>query len=255
VVTFYNQLHEVEEKKPCKHFELDVTIKESSEKPPADVEKSYQLTVKVRALGPRDVRMVVLDISLPTGFTPENSDLEMLSNSVDHYISNFKVVDNLSDRGSLIIHLFKVGSLTGCKQHQSARPSNDLFYHTSDILNGLQRNPRSGFLGSVCPSDRSPTRSKKSWSSGSSRASEWVSSSRPQLPSTSTTAQVGEQTPRGPGGGARALGVGSWLLLQRVLEKRLCWLQIIAALAPTPPAEGPRNSPRSAGTTSAAARR
>lgn len=79
--------------------------------------------------------MVVLDISLPTGFTPENSDLEMvigrrcntvithkasasplltcwlfvqLSNSVDHYISNFKVVDNLSDRGSLIIHLFKV---------------------------------------------------------------------------------------------------------------------------------------------------
>lgn len=31
-----------------------------------------------------------------------------LSNSVDHYISNFKVVDNLSDRGSLIIHLFKV---------------------------------------------------------------------------------------------------------------------------------------------------
>lgn len=164
-------------------------------------------------------------------------------------------MDNLSDRGSLIIHLFKVGSLTGCKQHQSARPSNDLFYHTSDILNGLQRNPRSGFLGSVCPSDRSPTRSKKSWSSGSSRASEWVSSSRPQLPSTSTTAQVGEQTPRGPGGGARALRVGSWLLLQRVLEKRLCWLQIIAALAPTPPAEGPRNSPRSAGTTSAAARR
>jgi len=31
-----------------------------------------------------------------------------LSNSVDHYISNFQVVDNLSDRGSLIIHLFKV---------------------------------------------------------------------------------------------------------------------------------------------------
>ncbi|XP_054863025.1 complement C3 alpha chain-like [Amphiprion ocellaris] len=60
-----------------------------------------------RALGPGDVRMVVLDISLPTGFTPENSDLEMLSNSVHRYISNFQIVDNLSDRGSLIIHLFK----------------------------------------------------------------------------------------------------------------------------------------------------
>lgn len=108
VVTYYNQLHEVDERTPCKDFELNVTIEESSEKPPADVEKSYQITIKVRALGPRDVRMVVLDISLPTGFTPENSDLEMLSNSVDRYINNFQIVDNLSDRGSLIIHLFKV---------------------------------------------------------------------------------------------------------------------------------------------------
>ncbi|XP_051801045.1 complement C3-like [Acanthochromis polyacanthus] len=108
VVTYYNQLHEVEEKMPCSHFDLNVTIEESSEKPPADVEKSYKITIKVRALGPRDVRMVVLDISLPTGFTPENSDLEMLSNSVDRYINNFQTVDNLSDRGSLILHLFKV---------------------------------------------------------------------------------------------------------------------------------------------------
>ncbi|XP_034756642.1 complement C3-like isoform X2 [Etheostoma cragini] len=108
VVTHYNQLPEVDEKMPCKDFEFSVAIEESSEKPPADVEKSYQLTIKVRALGPRDVRMVILDINLPTGFTPENSDLEMLSNSVDQYINNFKIVDNLSDRGSLIIHLFKV---------------------------------------------------------------------------------------------------------------------------------------------------
>uniref|UniRef100_A0A3Q2CWB6 Complement component c3b, tandem duplicate 2 n=1 Tax=Cyprinodon variegatus TaxID=28743 RepID=A0A3Q2CWB6_CYPVA len=68
----------------------------------------FSLAMCYRALGPRDVRMVVLDISLPTGFTPENSDLEMLSSSVDHYINNFQIVDNLSDRGSLIIHLFKV---------------------------------------------------------------------------------------------------------------------------------------------------
>ncbi|XP_029015801.1 complement C3-like [Betta splendens] len=108
VVTYYNQVHEADEKKPCSDFELSVAIEESSEKPPAEVEKSYQLTIKVRTLGPRDVRMVVLDISLPTGFTPETSDLEKLSNSVDRYINNFQVVDNLSERGSLIIHLFKV---------------------------------------------------------------------------------------------------------------------------------------------------
>ncbi|KAI9529173.1 hypothetical protein NQZ68_013480 [Dissostichus eleginoides] len=108
VVTYYNQLHEVDEKIPCKDFELKFNIEESNETPPVDVQKSYQITIKVRALGPTDVRMVVLDISLPTGFTPENSDLEMLSNAVDSYINDFKIVDNLSDRGSLIIHLFKV---------------------------------------------------------------------------------------------------------------------------------------------------
>uniref|UniRef100_G3N4I6 Anaphylatoxin-like domain-containing protein n=1 Tax=Gasterosteus aculeatus aculeatus TaxID=481459 RepID=G3N4I6_GASAC len=108
VVTFYNQLHEVDDKTSCKDFELLVTIEESSETPPADVEKSYQMSIRVRALGPTDVRMVVLDISLPTGFSPETSDLEKLSNSVDRYINHFQVVDNLSDRGSLIIHLFKV---------------------------------------------------------------------------------------------------------------------------------------------------
>ncbi|KAK7930619.1 hypothetical protein WMY93_007014 [Mugilogobius chulae] len=108
VVTYYNQLHEEDEKKPCEFFDLQVAIEESAEKSSPDVVKSYQMTIKVRALGPRDVRMVVLDVSLPTGFTPDNSDLDQLSNSVDRYIANFKIVDNLSDRGSLILHLFKV---------------------------------------------------------------------------------------------------------------------------------------------------
>lgn len=108
VVTYYNQLHEEEEKTPCKDFDLRVTIEESAEKPPPDVVNLYLMTIKVRAMGPRDVRMVVLDVSLPTGFTPENSGLDMLSKSVDKYVANFKVVDNLSDRGSLILHLFKV---------------------------------------------------------------------------------------------------------------------------------------------------
>ncbi|CAB1344448.1 unnamed protein product [Coregonus sp. 'balchen'] len=82
VVTYYNELPEVHEKSSCKNFDLDVTIAESSEKPPPDAEKSYRITINVRALGPREVRMVVLDISLPTGF---------LTNSVDRYINNFQI--------------------------------------------------------------------------------------------------------------------------------------------------------------------
>lgn len=34
----------------------------------------------IRALAQRQVRMAVLDISLPTGFEPENSDLELVRN-------------------------------------------------------------------------------------------------------------------------------------------------------------------------------
>ncbi|KAF7688278.1 complement C3-like [Silurus meridionalis] len=110
VVTVYNELPDVHKKSSCNGFELNVSISESDEKPPAEVEKVYKLSINVRALEQHQVRMAVLDINLPTGFEPENSDLELLTNAVDRYINNFQVVDNLSDRGSLIIHLFKVSN-------------------------------------------------------------------------------------------------------------------------------------------------
>ncbi|KAK2819584.1 hypothetical protein Q7C36_021230 [Tachysurus vachellii] len=109
VVTVYNELPNEDEKSSCNGFDLNVTITESNEKPHADVEKVYKLDIRVRALA-HQVRMAVFDISLPTGFEPETADLELLTNSVDRYINNFQVVDNLSDRGSLIIHLFKVSN-------------------------------------------------------------------------------------------------------------------------------------------------
>ncbi|KAJ8283257.1 hypothetical protein COCON_G00021070 [Conger conger] len=113
VVTFYNQLPDVHENETCRGFLLDVTVEESQDteaKTSEDEERSYRLNIDVRSLQQSDVRMVVLDITIPTGFVPDNKDLEMLSNSVDRYISNFEIVDGLSDRGSLIIHLFKVSS-------------------------------------------------------------------------------------------------------------------------------------------------
>ncbi|TNN34345.1 Complement C3 [Liparis tanakae] len=99
VVTHYNQLHEVDEKTPCKDFELNVAIEESSETPPADVVKSYQITIKASP--------ELSDLEKVTGLDTGEGSIR-LSNSVDSYISNFQVVDNLSDRGSLIVHLFKV---------------------------------------------------------------------------------------------------------------------------------------------------
>ncbi|KAF5897905.1 complement C3-like, partial [Clarias magur] len=110
VVTVYHELPDEHEKSSCNGFNLNITITENKETFSADVEKVYKLSISLRALAQHQVRMVVLDISLPTGFEPETSDLELLSNSVDRYINNFQVVDNLGDRGSLIIHLFKVSN-------------------------------------------------------------------------------------------------------------------------------------------------
>lgn len=61
-----------------------------------------------------------------------------LSNSVDRYINNFQIVDNLSDRGSLIIHLFKVthqkerADLPVCIQREL-----DWLLHVIDLRNYL----------------------------------------------------------------------------------------------------------------------
>ncbi|KAK3528105.1 hypothetical protein QTP86_023703, partial [Hemibagrus guttatus] len=110
VVTVFNELPDIHENSSCNGFDLNVSISESNENPPADVEKVYKLSISVRALEQQQVRMAVLDISLPTGFEPENPDLELLTNSVDRYINNFQIVDTLSERGSLIIHLFKVSN-------------------------------------------------------------------------------------------------------------------------------------------------
>uniref|UniRef100_A0A8C9QY15 Complement component c3b, tandem duplicate 2 n=1 Tax=Scleropages formosus TaxID=113540 RepID=A0A8C9QY15_SCLFO len=105
VVTIYNELPHVENKGNCKHFDLEVSIKQVTN-------RKYCIICfyKFVSLGPSEIRMAILDVTLPTGFVPKTEDLEKLTNSVDRYINNFEIVDGLSDQGSLIIHLFKVSN-------------------------------------------------------------------------------------------------------------------------------------------------
>uniref|UniRef100_A0A452HFW1 NTR domain-containing protein n=1 Tax=Gopherus agassizii TaxID=38772 RepID=A0A452HFW1_9SAUR len=75
-----------------------------------------------RFLGAVDSTMTILDVSMPTGFSPDMDDLDRLTNHVDKYISKFELDTDLSERGSLIIYLDKVSSKeTEClkfKAHQ-----------------------------------------------------------------------------------------------------------------------------------------
>lgn len=52
------------------------------------------LLLSHRALASTDVRMVILDMSLPTGFTPENSDLEMVISPYKTTSTDFTVTYN-----------------------------------------------------------------------------------------------------------------------------------------------------------------
>uniref|UniRef100_A0A8C8VRI4 Complement C3 n=1 Tax=Pelusios castaneus TaxID=367368 RepID=A0A8C8VRI4_9SAUR len=79
-------------------------------------------SASARFLGEVDSTMTILDVSMPTGFSPDMDDLDKLTNRVDKYISKFELDTDLSERGSLILYLDKVSSReTEClkfKAHQ-----------------------------------------------------------------------------------------------------------------------------------------
>uniref|UniRef100_A0A8C3I555 Uncharacterized protein n=1 Tax=Chrysemys picta bellii TaxID=8478 RepID=A0A8C3I555_CHRPI len=96
--------------------------REGSASLPGGCFPSQILYASSRFLGGVDSTMTILDVSMPTGFSPDMDDLDKLTNRVDKYISRFELDTDLSERGSLILYLDKVSSKeTDClkfKAHQ-----------------------------------------------------------------------------------------------------------------------------------------
>ncbi|KAJ0063846.1 hypothetical protein NL108_012536 [Boleophthalmus pectinirostris] len=109
VVTYYNQLPN---SRSCETFEMQVSIQKSKERPETipGIINIFELSISVKALGPVPAVSVVLDISLPTGFTAETRDLENLLNTVEKFIDHFYFDTKLSDRNSMIIHMYQVSN-------------------------------------------------------------------------------------------------------------------------------------------------
>uniref|UniRef100_A0A674K6J9 NTR domain-containing protein n=1 Tax=Terrapene triunguis TaxID=2587831 RepID=A0A674K6J9_9SAUR len=101
---------------------LGVASIEGSASLPGECFPSQILSASSRFLGGVDSTMTILDVSMPTGFSPDMDDLDKLTNRVDKYISRFELDTDLSERGSLILYLDKVSSKeTDClkfKAHQ-----------------------------------------------------------------------------------------------------------------------------------------
>uniref|UniRef100_A0A674K9P1 NTR domain-containing protein n=1 Tax=Terrapene triunguis TaxID=2587831 RepID=A0A674K9P1_9SAUR len=104
------------------HWSVPVASIEGSASLPGECFPSQILSASSRFLGGVDSTMTILDVSMPTGFSPDMDDLDKLTNRVDKYISRFELDTDLSERGSLILYLDKVSSKeTDClkfKAHQ-----------------------------------------------------------------------------------------------------------------------------------------
>ncbi|XP_076977050.1 complement C3-like [Tamandua tetradactyla] len=108
VVTVYHAKTKI--KPTCKKFKLRVTIQPApaSVKRPQDAKSTMILDICVRYLGDVDATMSILDISMMTGFLPDNCDLDQLSKGVDRYISKYELDKASSNKNTLIIYLDKI---------------------------------------------------------------------------------------------------------------------------------------------------
>ncbi|TDH11186.1 hypothetical protein EPR50_G00058200 [Perca flavescens] len=95
-----------EKESDCQKFNLSVQL--LPEKMDED-KKTYKLKIEFFYKDKeRDATMSILDIGLPTGFTVNTADLDLLSKGKARNIAKYEMNTVLSERGSLIIYLDKV---------------------------------------------------------------------------------------------------------------------------------------------------
>ncbi|KAJ0022446.1 hypothetical protein NQD34_009936, partial [Periophthalmus magnuspinnatus] len=109
LTVYRSGLSDFQLQKSCETFDMEVTI-QKSQREGIVYNKMNEVSFFFRARGPDPAFSVVLDINLPTGFTPETGDLENLLNTVERFIDHFYFDYKLSERSSLIIHMHKVSN-------------------------------------------------------------------------------------------------------------------------------------------------
>ncbi|XP_030636322.1 complement C3-like [Chanos chanos] len=98
-------------KSDCKNFDLKVTLDKERRVSYHGAHGSYKLTTETKFLPTnRTAAMSILDITIPTGFVVDQTDLDKLISGKDRYIKKYEMDKLLSDRGSLIIYLDKISN-------------------------------------------------------------------------------------------------------------------------------------------------
>nr|BAU69618.1 C3A [Sphyrna zygaena]BAU69619.1 C3B [Sphyrna zygaena] len=153
--------------KECKKFDLQVTVENVPRafQPPNAV-NSLKLTICTRYLAETVSSMVIVDISMLTGFSPDLEDLQLLTNDVDGYISKFEMNKALSTKGSLIVYLDSVSNREnlcfGFQVHQLFKvgliqPASIKVYEYYDTENSCTKfynvKGNSAMLNKICQGD------------------------------------------------------------------------------------------------------
>ncbi|XP_066445604.1 complement C3-like [Eleutherodactylus coqui] len=107
VMAVYYEI-ETEMEKECNSFDLSVTVHKEPLVPKPDVLETMSINICFRHRKPVDATMSIIDVSMMTGFSPDETDLNKLKNGVDRYISLYEINKGAFDKGSLIIYLDRV---------------------------------------------------------------------------------------------------------------------------------------------------
>ncbi|XP_072104650.1 complement C3-like [Mobula birostris] len=155
------------EKQECKNFNLDIDVQNiQAAKRPEGAQNSLLIKICARYHGNKESSMVILDISMLTGFSPDTNDLGQLKNGIEDYISRYEIDKALSTRGSLIIYLESVSNLedtcVAFKVHQFYKvgliqPGSVKIYEYYDTTKSCTRfynvPGNSGMLSKICQGD------------------------------------------------------------------------------------------------------
>ncbi|XP_066445602.1 venom factor-like [Eleutherodactylus coqui] len=102
--------YEIETKmeKECNNFDLSVTVHKEPLVRKRDVLETMSINICFRHRKPVDATMSIIDVSMMTGFSPDEKDLNKLKKGVNRYISHYEINKGAFDKGSLIIYLDRV---------------------------------------------------------------------------------------------------------------------------------------------------
>ncbi|KAM3924656.1 complement C3-like [Leptodactylus fuscus] len=106
VMAVYYELA-TEAESECKNYDLSVTVANEFSSNDGSLQ-TISLNICFRHRKPVDATMSIIDVSMMTGFSPDEKDLNKLRNGVDKYINYFEINKGAFDKGTLIIYLNKV---------------------------------------------------------------------------------------------------------------------------------------------------